>query len=63
MLLYHLLSAREKSGRLASCLALVGLLHDLARARQLNESELAYRFLCQILFTRVLLKLGTSLLK
>lgn len=60
MLLYQLLNAREKAGRLASCLALVAKVEQLvARAKQMSETEQSFRFLAQVLLTRVLLKLGT----
>jgi hypothetical protein len=59
MILYQMLKIMESSGRLASCIALIEKQNGLvSRASKLKREDHCYRFLNQILFNRVLLKLG-----
>lgn len=61
MLAYSLLSAREKAGRMSSCLSVINMAEKLtAINRSLSELEKAYRFMIQVALTRVLLKLSTT---
>jgi hypothetical protein len=61
MLLHQLLNAMESGGRLASCIALIERQNRLmGRVKKLTVVEQAYRFMNQVVFCRVLLKLGSA---
>jgi hypothetical protein len=63
MLIYQMLNIMESSARLASCISLIETQNKLInRVKKLSKEEQTYRFLNQILFNKVLLKLGTFLL-
>lgn len=62
MLIYQMLNAMLSAGRLASCIALIDKQNRLLdRVRNTSKEEQTYRFTNQLLFNRVLLKLGTLL--
>lgn len=59
MVLHELLSAMQRAGRLASCIALIERQKQLlGRVKGLSREEQGYRLMNQLLFCRVLLKLG-----
>ena len=59
MLLYQMLNMMTRSSRLASCISLVEKQNRLiGRVKALSKEEQTYRYLNQILFNKVLLKLG-----
>lgn len=60
MLIYQMLNAMQSAGRLASCIALIEKQNRLLdRVRSTSKEEQTYRFINQLLFNKVLLKLGT----
>lgn len=59
MLIYQMLNIMESASRLASCISLVEKQNRLlSRVKKLSKEEQTYRFMNQILFNKVLLKLG-----
>jgi hypothetical protein len=59
MLIYQMLNVMQSAGRLASCIALIEKQNRLLdRVRNTSKEEQTYRFINQILFNKVLLKLG-----
>ncbi len=60
MLVYQMLSVMVGAGRLASCIALVERQNRLLdRVRSTGKEAQTYRLINQLLFCRVLQKLGT----
>jgi hypothetical protein len=60
MILYQSLKGMEASSRLASCIGLIEKQNRLlGLVKKLTKEEQAYRFMNQILYCKVLLKLGT----
>lgn len=60
MILYQMLKIMEQNSRLTSCISLIEKQNRLlGRVKKLTKEEQAYRFMNQILFCKVLLKLGT----
>jgi hypothetical protein len=63
MMIYQMLNIMESSSRLASCISLIEKQNRLiSRVKKISKEEQTYRFLNQILFNKVLLKLGTRIL-
>lgn len=61
MIIYQAISTMESGGRLASCISLKEKQNRLLeRVKKLNKEERTYRFMIQILYNKVLLKLGTN---
>ena len=59
MLIYYMLKNAESSHRLATCVSLIDKQNKLvSRLKKLTREEQTYRFLNQVLFNKVLLKLG-----
>lgn len=60
MLIYQMLSVMVEAGRLASCIALIERQNRLLdRMRSTGKEAQTYRLINQLLFNRVLQKLGT----
>lgn len=60
MLVYQMLSVMVEAGRLASCIALIERQNRLLdRVRSTGKEAQTYRLINQLLFNRVLQKLGT----
>jgi hypothetical protein len=59
MIIYQMLNIMQSSNRLASCISLIEKQNRLIdRVKNLSKEEQTYRFINQILFNKVLLKLG-----
>ena len=59
MFIYQMLNIMESSSRLASCISLIEKQNRLiSRVKKISKEEQTYRFMNQILFNKVLLKLG-----
>lgn len=59
MIIYQAMNAMESAGRLASCISLIEKQNRLLeRVKKLSREERTYRFMIQILYNKVLLKLG-----
>jgi hypothetical protein len=64
MMIYQMLNIMESSSRLASCISLIEKQNRLiSRVKKISKEEQTYRFLNQILFNKVLLKLGNHIIK